>query len=249
MRELIRHILKENRLQQELKQFIEDNNIFDAAEMVGGLNNLKSIFKDDFEVSEILDELTGVVDFEMYYDGKFKSDKFVVFPIKYEIIGIGKNIWDTHSWPELNLIYDDSKLTSVEKNKLITIISVIQNDNTVGKLKTKSFDFGKSTYFDVTQINGNDVDIHDYDDSFSIEDVERIHDKLYGDSESLNESINSEIDKNLRAINILLSQVSWEGLCNIWVEYNPVDKDYEIRSKTMRKDYYLPYLFLNCNCY
>jgi hypothetical protein len=130
----------------------------------------------------------------------------------------------------------------VEKNKLITIISVIQNDNTVGKLKTKSFDFGKSTYFDVTQINGNDVDIHDYDDSFSIEDVERIHDKLYGDSESLNESINSEIDKNLRAINILLSQVSWEGLCNIWVEYNPVDKDYEIRSKTMRKDYYLPYL-------
>ena len=242
MRELIRHILKENRLQQELKQFIEDNNIFDAAEMVGGLDNLKSIFKDDLEVSKILDELTGVVDFEMYYDGKFKSDGFVVFPIKYEIIGIGKNIWGTHSWPELNLIYDDSKLTSVEKNKLITIISVIQNDNTVGKLKTKSFDFGKSTYFDVTQINGNDVDIHDYDDSFSIEDVERIHDKLYGDSESLNESINSEIDKNLRAINILLSQVSWEGLCNIWVEYNPVDKDYEIRSKTMRKDYYLPYL-------
>ena len=232
MRELIRHILKENRLQQELKQFIEDNNIFDAAEMVGGLNNLKSIFKDDLEVSEILDELTGVVDFEMYYDGKFKSDKFVVFPIKYEIIGIGKNIWGTHSWPELNLIYDDSKLTSVEKNKLITIISVIQNDNTVGKLKTKSFDFGKSTYFDVTQINGNDVDIHDYDDSFSIEDVERIHDKLYGESESLNESNNSEIEKNLRAINVLLSLVSWDGLCDIWAEYNPDEKEYEIRSKT-----------------
>ena len=232
MRELIRHILKENRLQQELKQFIEDNNIFDAAEMVGGLNNLKSIFKDDLEVSEILDELTGVVDFEMYYDGKFKSDKFVVFPIKYEIIGIGKNIWGTHSWPELNLIYDESKLTSVEKNKLITIISVIQNDNTVGKLKTKSFDFGKSTYFDVTQINGNDVDIHDYDDSFSIEDVERIHNKLYGESESLNESNNSEIDKNLRAINVLLPLVSWDGLCDIWVEYNPDEKEYEIRSKT-----------------
>ena len=238
MRELIRHILKENRLQQELKQFIEDNNIFDAAEMVGGLDNLKSIFKDDLEVSEILDELTGVVDFEMYYDGKFKSDKFVVFPIKYEIIGIGKNIWGTHSWPELNLIYDDSKLTSVEKNKLITIISVIQNDNTVGKLKTKSFDFGKSTYFDVTQINGNDVDIHDYDDSFSIEDVERIHDKLYGESESLNESNNSEIDKNLRAINVLLPLVSWDGLCDIWAEYNPDDKEYEIRSKTTVRHFY-----------
>jgi hypothetical protein len=200
MRELIRHILKENRLQQELKQVIEDNGIFDAAEMVGGLNNLKSIFKDDLEVSEILDELTGVVDFEMYYDGKFKSDVFVVFPIKYEIIGIGKNIWGTHSWPELNLIYDESKLTSVEKNKLMTILSVIQNDNTVGKLKTKSFDFGKSTYFDVTQINGNDVNIHDYDDSFSIEDVERIHDKLYGESESLNENDNRETDKKLKLV-------------------------------------------------
>jgi hypothetical protein len=238
MRELIRHILKENRLQQELKQVIKNSNIFDAAEMVGGLNNFKSIFKDDLEVSEILDELTGVVDFEMYYDGKFKSHRFVVFPIKYEIIGIGKNIWGTHSWPELNLIYDDSKLTSVEKNKLITIISVIQNDNTVGKLKTKSFDFGKSTYFDVTQINGNDVDIHDYDDSFSIEDVERIHNKLYGESESLNESDNRETDKNLRAINVLLSMVSWDGLCDIWAEYNPDDKEYEIRSKTTVRHFY-----------
>ena len=199
MRELIRHILKENRLQQELKQVIKNSNIFDAADMVGGVENLKRIFKDDLEVSEILDELTGVVDFEMLYDWKFKSDVFVVFPIKYEIIGIGKNIWGTHSWPELNLIYDDSKLTSVEKNKLITIISVIQNDNTVGKLKTKSFDFGKSTYFDVTQINGNDVDIHDYDDSFSIEDVERIHDKLYGESESLNESSN-ESEKDTKKL-------------------------------------------------
>jgi len=236
MRELIRHILKESKLQQELKQFIKDNDIFDAAEMVGGLNNLKSIFKDEPEFSEIIDELTGVVDFEMYYDGKFKSDKFVVFPIKYEIIGIGKNTWNTHSWPELNLIYDDSKLTSVEKNKLMTILSVIINDNTVGKLKTKSFDFGKSTYFDVTQINGNDVDIHDYDDSFSIEDVVRIHDKLYGESESLNESTNSEIDKNLRAINVLLSLVSWNGLCDIWAEYNPDEKEYEIRSETVLSD-------------
>jgi hypothetical protein len=236
MRELIRHILKENNLKQELKKVIDDDNIFKAADLVGGLDNLKSIFKDDLEVSEILDELTGVVDFEMYYDGKFKSHVFVVFPIKYEIIGIGKNIWGTHSWPELNLIYDESKLTSVEKNKLMTIISVIQNDNTVGKLKTKSFDFGKSTYFDVTQINGNDVDIHDYDDSFSIEDVERIHDKLYGESESLNESTNSEIDKNLRAINVLLPLVSWDGLCDIWAEYNPDEKEYEIRSETVLSD-------------
>jgi hypothetical protein len=178
MRELIRHILKENKLQQELKKVIKDGNIFDAADMVGGMDNLKSIFKDDLEVYEILDELTGVVDFELH--NALTDLRFVVFPIKYEIIGIGKNTWDTHSWPLLNLIYDDSKLTSVEKNKLMTILSVIINDNTVGKLKTKSFDFGMSTYFDVIQINGNDVDIHDYDVPFSKEDVIRIHNKLYG---------------------------------------------------------------------
>lgn len=38
---------------------------------------------------------------------------------------------------------------------------------------------------------------------------------------------------------MLLKQVSWEGICDIWVEYNPFDKDYEIRSKsTQRQDDY-----------
>ena len=234
MRELIRHILKENRLQQEMKQFIEDNNIFDVAEMVGGLDNLKSIFKDDLEFSEILNGLTGVVDFE-YHDA-FKDPRFVVFPIKYEIIGVEKNIWGTHSWPELNLIYDDSKLTSAEKKKLITILATIQNDNTVGKIETNLPEIESSGYFDVKQINGKDVDLHEDEFPFSKEDVIKIHDKLYGESESLNESNNSEIDKNLKAINVLLSLVSWDGLCDIWAEYNPDDKEYEIRSKTLSTD-------------
>jgi uncharacterized protein YeeX (DUF496 family) len=191
MRELIRHILKENRLQQELKQFIEDNNIFDAAEMVGGLDNLKSIFKDDLEVSEILDKLTGVVDFE--YHDFIKDPRFVVFPIEYEIIGIKKNIWGTHSWPELNLIYDDSKLTLDEKKKLMTILAVIINDNTVGKIETNLLEIRNSGYFDVKQINGKDVDLHEDEFPFSKEDVIKIHDKLYGESESLNESVPAQV--------------------------------------------------------
>jgi hypothetical protein len=40
------------------------------------------------------------------------------------------------------------------------------------------------------------------------------------------------VEKNIKVINTLLSLVSWDGLCNIWVEYNPEDGDYEIRSKT-----------------
>jgi len=216
MKELIRHILKENRLQQEMKQFIEDNNIFDAAEMVGGLNNLKSIFKDDLEISEILNQLTGVVDFE-YHDA-FKDPRFVVFPIEYEIIGIEKNTWGTHSWPLLNLIYDESKLTSAEKKKLITILAAIQNDSTVGKIETNLPEIKNSGYFDVRQINGKDVDIHDEEFPFLKEDVKRIHNKLYGESESLNES-KSE-DKKLDLVKQMILQLFDE------VEYIEIDEIY-----------------------
>lgn len=206
MRELIRHILKENRLQQELKQVIEDNGIFDVIDMVGGLKNFKKVFKNDPEVSEILDELTGVVDFTIY-DG-FNDPEPIVFPLQYEIVGEGKNRFQTNSWPEINIIYDDSKLTSSEKKKFMTILAVIQNDNTVGGIKSKLFKFGFSDYLDVTQINGKDVDLHEDEFPFSKEDVKRIHKKLYGESESLNESDNHETDKNLRAINVLLSSIS-----------------------------------------
>ena len=57
---------------------------------------------------------------------------------------------------------------------------------------------------------------------------------------SENKDMDNDIEKNLKVIRMLLKQVSWEGLCDIWVEYNPVDKDYEIRSKSIRRDYYLP---------
>jgi len=191
MRELIRHILKENNLKQELKKIIEDDNIFKAADLVGGMDNLKNIFKNDPESPQMLDGLTGVVDFE-YHDA-FKDPRFVVFPIKYEIIGVEKNIWGTHSWPLLNVIYDDSKLTSAEKKKLITILATIQNDNTVGKIETNLPEIKNSNYFDVRQINGNDVDIHDVEFPFSKEDVIRIHNKLYGESESLNESVPAQV--------------------------------------------------------
>ena len=222
MRELIRHILKENRLQQELKQFIEDNNIFDAAEMVGGMDNLKSIFKDELEVSEILDELTGVVDFS-YYE-KYLNKNPILFSFKYEIIGIKKNRWNTNSWPELNLIYDEDKLSPSENETLKSIIAVIQNDNTTGKIKTKTLNFKDSNYFDIKQINGKDVDLHEDEYSFSKKDVIRIHDKLYGESESLNESSN-ESEKDLKKL-LKITKMIMEDL--ILPSYNHLICSYEI---------------------
>jgi hypothetical protein len=52
---------------------------------------------------------------------------------------------------------------------------------------------------------------------------------------SENKDMDNDIEKNLKVISMLLKQVSWEGLCDIWVEYNPFDKDYEIRSKSIQR--------------
>ena len=51
----------------------------------------------------------------------------------------------------------------------------------------------------------------------------------------LNES-KDDIQKNLSAIRDMLKTISWDGLCDIWVEYNKDDGDYEIRSKTTNRD-------------
>jgi hypothetical protein len=45
-----------------------------------------------------------------------------------------------------------------------------------------------------------------------------------------------EIEKNLKIINLLLSEISWDGLCDMWVEYNEDDGEYEIRSKTTSRN-------------
>jgi hypothetical protein len=53
----------------------------------------------------------------------------------------------------------------------------------------------------------------------------------------LNENKRNEIERNLEAINLILSEINWDGLCEIWVEYNEVDGDYEIRSKSTKRHF------------
>jgi len=53
----------------------------------------------------------------------------------------------------------------------------------------------------------------------------------------INESENKNIEKNLRLIRKLLETIDIDGLCKIWVEYNPEDGDYEIRSTTTIRHY------------
>ena len=241
MRELIRHILKENNLKQELKKVIEDDNIFKAADLVGGMDNLKSIFKNDLEMGSLFEKLTGTITFYFYYSmGDDQYMKNIKFPLKYEIIGRKSNIHNTNHWPELNVFYDENKLTPEENDTFKSIIKYLIDESSHSDFDTKKFGNYKLfnvNYFTVKELNGENIDLIGGWD-FSNREVEDIHDKLYGGTESLNENINSEIEKNLKAINVLLSLVSWDGLCDIWAEYNPDDKEYEIRSKTTVRHFY-----------
>jgi hypothetical protein len=53
-------------------------------------------------------------------------------------------------------------------------------------------------------------------------------------NKTIKENKDTEIEKNLKAINVLLSLVSWNGLCDIWVDYDQNDMHYNIRSKTIK---------------
>jgi hypothetical protein len=54
---------------------------------------------------------------------------------------------------------------------------------------------------------------------------------------NINESKDKNIEKNLKLITKLLDTIDVDGLCEMWVEYNPEDGDYEIRSKTTIRYY------------
>jgi hypothetical protein len=186
MRELIRHILKENRAQQELKQVIEDGNIFDAADLVGGMNILKRIFKDDPEMSSLFEKLTGVITF--YYS--YVDGGHMKFPLDYEIIGRKSNNHKTNHWPEINVLYDENKLTPEENDTFKSMVKNLADDAQHSGFKSK-FNDGRifnANYLTVVELNGENIDsIWGGHYPWAYE-VDEIHDKLYDLNESINES-------------------------------------------------------------
>ena len=85
MRELIRHILKESSSKLRLLKVIEDEGVFNAAELVGGIDNLKKILKDEPKTKKLFDSLKGNMNL-IYHSNK----EFIEFPVRFEIVGIKK---------------------------------------------------------------------------------------------------------------------------------------------------------------
>jgi hypothetical protein len=219
VRELIRHILKENRIQQSLKQVIKDGNIFDAADLVGGIPTLKKIFKDDPEMSSLFEKLTGTITF--YYPVVAYGD--IKFPLDYEIIGRHSNIPKTNYWPEINVLYDENKLTPEENEDFKSMIKYLYDEAQHSAFKSK-FDDGRifnTNYFAVKEINGENIDLFGGWD-FSLSEVEDLHDKLYGGNESVNES-ERDVKKLFKVVKMIMEDM-------ILPEYDHLICSYEITS-------------------
>jgi len=225
MRELIRHILKENRIQHSLKQVIENGNIFDAADLVGGIPTLKKIFKDDPEMSSLFEKLKGTITF--YYPVIAYED--IEFPLEYEIIGRHSNVHKTNHWPEINVLYDENKLTPEENEYFKSMINYLYHDAQHSAFKSKFEDstIFNRTYFTVEEINGENIDLIE-SELVSLTEAEELHDKLYGGNQSLNESEEKQ-PKYLNIIKDLVEPFKDEDcVCDIRVLYNEEDDMYLI---------------------
>ena len=222
MRQVIRHILKENNIKQELKKVIEDDGLFKAADFVGGMTNLKSILKDEPEISSLFDKLTGTI-FFYYYMGNGRYMKNMKFPLKYEIIGRKSNIHNTNHWPEINVFYDENKLTPEENDTFKSMIKYLIDETNHSDFDAKKFNNYKTfnvNYFTVKELNGENIDLIGGWD-FSNSEVKDIHDKLYDNTEILDESTNSETDPTQKILNFLLRRYKIDEVDLGWAD-NPI---------------------------
>jgi hypothetical protein len=202
-----------------LKQVIENGNIFDAAELVGGISTLKKIFKGDPEFSSLFEKLTGTITF--YYPVVAYGD--IKFPLDYEIIGRHSNIPRTNYWPEINVLYDENKLTPEENEDFKSMIKYLYDEAQHSAFKSK-FDDGRifnTNYFAVKEINGENIDLFGGWD-FSLSEVEDLHDKLYGGNESVNES-ERDVKKLFKVVKMIMEDM-------ILPEYDHLICSYEITS-------------------
>lgn len=185
MRELIRHILKESKLNLELIDIIKNENIFAAAELVGGLSNLKRILKDEPEFTSLIESLYGKLNL-IYHSRK----EFIEFPVKFEIVGIHNNAWDSNSWPLANLIYDDSKFNKEEKELFDQFVWNTIADLNIGSvdIKPEARDmFEDGSYIAIDYVNGKYWQNLDHNLRYDNKDMKHLY-RLYMENNKLNES-------------------------------------------------------------
>ncbi len=210
MRELIKHILKESSALSNIINVIKDEGIFVAAEMVGGINNLKRMLKPFPDLTDMIDSLKGKLNL-VYHSRK----EFIEFPVKFEIVGIHENTWESNSWPVVNLIYDDSKFNKEEKELFDQFVYDTIADLNIGSvdIKPEARDMFKDGYYiAIDYVNGENWKSLDHDIRYNDEDMKHLY-GLYMENNKLNESrrlIENEEDPTQKILNFLLRRYKVE---------------------------------------
>lgn len=207
MKELIRQILKENEEKSDwkfdIKKMIDDEGLFSVAELVGGLDNLKMLLKDDTDIVETINFLNGKTNLVAQIDKDFYE-----FPMEFDVIGKQVNRWGNKTWPIINLKYNVSGFSERDREKFESFVSDgIEDLNFMNiDLNPKARKmFTDGNYFEVRKVNGKNYKYVE-DSAYDEDDVRRWV-KKYGRNHSLNEN---EEDPTKDILNFLLRRYSVE---------------------------------------
>ena len=178
-KDLIRHILKEETrdTKSKLIKQIEDEGLYSIAELVGGLDNLKKMLKDTPAMVERIENQKGLVEVSWTNDGDEPS---IVLPFK--IINLGWNRWMSNSWPIVNVIYNENKLTKDENYKFKDFLYDSFHDE--GSARIVSIDSNElrmyQNYVQLGEINGKTAQQNttDLSRSYDLSDIQDIVETL-----------------------------------------------------------------------
>jgi hypothetical protein len=179
MRGLIKHILKEETKgnNSDIINLIKTDGLFYAAKLVGGLDNLKRVFKNDPEMTERIEKQKGLVKVSWTTDG---DDPSIVLPFK--TIDAGWNIWMSNSWPIVNIIYNENRLTEDEDYKFKDFLYDSFNDEaSVRVLELNSDELRMhQNYVQLGEINGKTAQKNttDLSRSYDLSDIRNIVETL-----------------------------------------------------------------------
>lgn len=153
MKELIKHILREEtkNYRSGILDIINKKGLFTGAKTVGGINNLKKVFKDNDEIINKIERQKGLLEVRYHPN----NEVIVRLVLPFKIIGQENNIWKTNNWGVINLIYDESKLTEEENNIFkLFLVDAIVHDGVSEVVANESNEFRDSSYVTLSEING-----------------------------------------------------------------------------------------------
>ena len=153
LKESIRKVLREETkdYRSGILDIIDKKGLFAGAKTVGGINNLKKVFKDNDEIINRIERQKGLLEVRYHPD----EEVAIRFVLPFKIIGQKNNVWNTNNWGVVNLIYDESKLTE-EENKIfkLFLVDAIVHDGVSEVVANESNEFRDLSYVSLSEING-----------------------------------------------------------------------------------------------